>query len=39
MSEQVEPDAFEPPCLKFKPNIKAKLKALLKQYELQSTRD
>ena len=32
MSEQVEPDAFEPPCHKLKPNIKAKLEALLKEY-------
>ena len=30
MSEQVEPDTFEPPCHKLKPNIKAKLAALLK---------
>ena len=39
MSEQMEPDAFEPPCHKLKPNIKAKLEALLKEYESQFTRD
>ena len=35
MSEQVEADTFEPPCHKLKPNIKTKLEALLKEYELQ----
>ena len=35
MSEQVEPDAFEPPHHKLKPNIEAKLEALLKEYEPQ----
>ena len=35
MSEQMEPDAFEPPCHKLKPNIKAKLEALLKEYASQ----
>ena len=39
MSEQVEPDAFEPPCHKLKPNIKAKLDALLKEYASQFTQD
>ena len=29
MSEQVELDAFEPPCHKLTPNIKAKLETLL----------
>ena len=38
MSEQVEPDAFEPPCNKLQPNIKAKLEALLKEYAAQFTR-
>ena len=32
MSEQVELDAFEPPCHKLKPNIKTKLEALFKEY-------
>ena len=35
----MEPDTFEPPCHKLKPNIEAKLEALLKEYELQFTRD
>ena len=39
ISEQVEPDAFEPPCHKLKPNIKTKLKALLKEYKSQFTQD
>ena len=39
MSEQVEPDAFEPSCHKPKPNIKAKLEALLKKYASQFMRD
>ena len=39
MSEQVEPDAFEPPCHKFKPNIEAKLETLLKEYETQFAQD
>ena len=30
MSEQVEPDAFEPLCHNLKPNIEAKLEALLR---------
>ena len=33
--EQVEPDAFEPPCHKLKPNIEAELEALLREYESQ----
>ena len=32
MSEQVEPDAFEPPLHKLKPSIEAKAEALLKRY-------
>ena len=39
MSEQVEPDIFEPPYHKLKPNIKAKLEALLKEYATQFTQD
>ena len=39
MSEQVEPDAFEPPCHKLKSNIEAKLEALLKEYASQFTQD
>ena len=39
MSEQVEPDTFEPPSHKLKPNIEAKLEALLKECESQFTRD
>ena len=35
MYEKVEPDAFEPPCHKLKPNIKVKLEALLKEYACQ----
>ena len=35
MSEQVKQDTFEPTCHKLKPNIKAKLEALLKEYESQ----
>ena len=35
MSEQVEPNAFEPPCHKLKPNIEAKLEALLKKHASQ----
>ena len=35
MSEQVEPDTFEPPCHKLKPNIKTKYEALLKEYKSQ----
>ena len=39
MSEQVEPDTFEPSHHKLKPNIKAKRKALLKEYESQFAQD
>ena len=39
MSEQVEPDASEPPCHKLKPNTKAKLEALLKEYATQLAQD
>ena len=39
MSEQVEPDAFEPPHHKLKPNIEAKLEALLKENGTQFTQD
>ena len=35
MSEQVEPDTFEPPHHKLKPNIQTKLEALLKEYKSQ----
>ena len=35
MSEQVNQDTFEPPHHKLKPNIEAKLEALLKEYALQ----
>ena len=39
MSEQVEPDAFEPPCHKLKPSIEAKLEALLKEHTSQFALD
>ena len=39
MSEQVEPNAFEPPCHRLKLNIKAKLEALLKEYATQFAQD
>ena len=39
MSKQVKPDAFEPPCHKIKPNIEAKLEALLKEYASEITQD
>ena len=35
ISEQVEPDTFELPHHKLKPNIKTKLEVLLKEYESQ----
>ena len=38
MSEQVESDAFEPPCHTLKPNIEAKLEALL-EYKSQFAQD
>ena len=39
MSEQVELDTFQPLHHKLKPNIKAKLAALLKEYESQFAQD
>ena len=39
MSEQVQQDTFEPPHHKFKPNIEAKLKVLLKEYKSQFAQD
>ena len=39
MSEQVEPDAFEPPYHKPKPSIEVKLEALLKEYASLFTQD
>ena len=39
MSEQVKPDAFEPPYHKLKPNIEAKLEALLKEYTSKFAQD
>ena len=39
MAEQVTPDVFNPPCHKVTPIIKNKLDTLLKQYELQFTKD
>ena len=39
MAEEVEPDAFEPPCHKLKPSIEAKLEELLKEYASQFTQD
>ena len=39
MSEQVKPDAFEPPCHKLKPSVEAKLEAPLKEYLSQFTQD
>ena len=39
MSEQAEPGAFKQPCHKLKPNIEAKLEALLKEYESHFTKD
>ena len=39
MSEQVEPDTFEPPYHKLKPNIEAKPEALLKEYTCQFAQD
>ena len=39
MSEQVEPDAFEPPCHIFKLSSKAKCEGLLKEYESQIPQD
>ena len=39
MTEQVKPDAFEPPHHKPKPNIEAKPEALLKEYASQFAQD
>ena len=39
MSEQVEPDAFEPPHHELKPCIETKLEALLKEYTSQFAQD
>ena len=39
ISEQVEPDTFEPPHYKLKPSIEAKCEALLKEYASQFTQD
>ena len=39
MSEQVEPETFEPPSHKLKPNIEAKLEALLKECVTQFAQD
>ena len=39
MSEQVEPDSFEPPHHKLKSSIEAKLEALLQEYTSQFTQD
>ena len=39
MSEQVQQGTFEPPCHKLKPNIEAKLEALLKEYTTQFAQD
>ena len=35
----MEPDTFESPCYKCKPNINAKLEALLKEHATQCTQD
>ena len=39
MSEQVDLDAFEPPCHKLKPSIEPKLEALLKEYTSKFAQD
>ena len=39
MAEQVPPDPFHLPCHKLKPNIEAKLDALLKEYASQFAKD
>ena len=39
MSEQVEPDTFEPPCHKLQPSIEAKLEVLLKECASQFAQD
>ena len=39
MAEQVKPDTFKPPHHKLKQHIKAKLTALLKEYDSQFRQD
>ena len=39
MAEQVQPDTFDPPHHKLKPDIQSKLDALLKEYESQFAKD
>ena len=39
MAEQVQLDAFNPPCHKPRPSIKSKLNALLKEYASQFAKD
>ena len=39
MAEQVQPDIFDPPHHKLKPDIQSKLDALLKEYATQFTKD
>ena len=39
MAEQVQWETFNPPCHNLKPNIKFKLKALLKDFALQFAKD
>ena len=39
MAEQVQPDIFNPPHHKLKPEIQSKLDTLLKQYETQFAKD
>ena len=39
MAEEVKPDVFNPPCHQLSTNIQKDLDALLKEYELQFTKD
>ena len=39
MAEKVKPDVFNPPCHKLSTNIQSDLDSLLKEYELQFTKD
>ena len=39
LAEQVKPDVFDPPCHKLTTNIQNELDTLLKEYELQFTKD
>ena len=39
MAEQVQPDIFDPPHHKLKPDIQSKLDMLLKEYESQFAKD